>query len=894
MSKIPADPFVLVDGSSYLFRAYHALPPLTTSDNRPTGAIFGVINMLRKLLQQYQPTHVAVVFDSKGKNFRHDLFEPYKANRAVMPEELAAQIEPLHAIIRAMGIPVIVKSGVEADDIIGTLATQAKTKGWFNLISTGDKDFAQLVDEKTVLLNTMSGELLDRENVIKKFEVPPELIIDYLTLIGDTVDNIPGVPKVGPKTAVKWLHSYGSLSDIIKKADEISGKVGENLRNTVVDLPLYRELITIKVDVELEETLDSLVLQKPDKKSLREWYERLEFRNWLGELDRSISQDSQKSYETVLDKKAFSRWLDRLAASDCFAFDTETNSLDYMSAEIVGLSFSIMSHEAAYVPLAHDYEGAPQQLSREWVLSELKELLEDPNKPKIGHNLKYDMEVLANYGITMRGVTFDTMLESYVLGSTSSRHDLNTLAKRFLNHEAITFEEVAGKGAKQVTFNQVELEKAAEYAAEDADLTLQLHQSLWPQLCDLEKQKRLFEIVEIPLVPVLARMERTGVLIDPEALSRQGKELESKRDILEKEIYTIAGEEFNISSPKQLQAILYEKLKLPILEKTPGGQPSTAEPVLQELSHEYELPQKILDYRSLTKLQTTYVDKLPQLIHPKTGRIHTSYHQAVTSTGRLSSSDPNLQNIPIRTLEGRKIRAAFIASPGYKILAADYSQIELRILAHFSQDPGLLEAFTAGLDVHRSTAAAVFGVEQHAVTDEQRRHAKAINFGLLYGMSAFGLAKQLGIAREEAQEYMDLYFQCFPKVKSFMEQVRSQAVEQGFVETLLGRRLYLPDLKSPRVFNRRAAERAAINAPMQGTNADIIKLSMIKLDQWIRQEEPELRMLMQVHDELVFEVPENRLEVVKPAIQKIMEEIVALTVCLQVGIGVGDNWDEAH
>ncbi len=894
MQSIPKDPLILVDGSSYLFRAYHALPPLNNSKNEATGAIFGVVNMLKKLLAQYEPSRVAVVFDSKGKNFRHKLYQEYKANRSVMPDELAQQIAPLHGIIRAMGFPLIAIPGVEADDIIGTIAHQAKQQGLFTLISTGDKDFAQLVDEQAFLVNTMTGDLFDRDKVVEKFAVPPERIIDYLTLIGDTVDNIPGVPKVGPKTAVKWLNTYGSLESIVQNAEKITGKVGENLRAAIPDLPLYQALVTIKLDVPIESEIKDLVLGAPDKAELREWFEKLEFKNWLKILDKEEVVNTKVDYTTVLTKADFSIWMKKLSKASLISFDTETTSLDYMSAEIVGLSFAVKPGEAAYVPLAHHYEGAPEQLDQDWVLAQLKPLLEDTNKHKVGHNLKYDMEVLANYDIALNGVQFDTMLESYVLGSTLSRHDLDTLAKRHLGHDTISFEEVAGKGVKQITFDQVEISKAAFYAAEDANVTLALHQTLWPELELLDKQKRLFETLEIPLISVLAKMERQGVLIDPVMLEKQSGTLDTKIKNLEEQIHLLAGKPFNISSPKQLQAILFEELELPVLEKTPGGQASTAESVLQELSHEYELPALILEYRSLSKLKSTYVDKLPQLIHSKTGRIHTSYHQAVTSTGRLSSSDPNLQNIPIRSAEGRKIRHAFVAETGYKIVAADYSQIELRIMAHLSQDPGLLFAFAAGEDIHQSTAAAVFSVKPSEVTSEQRRRAKAINFGLMYGMSAFGLAKQLDMTREEAQAQMEQYFACFPKVEAFMKEIKEIASKQGYVETLLGRRLYLPDLKSSRTFVRRAAERAAINAPMQGTNADIIKCAMIQLDRWIREVCPQVRMIMQVHDELVFEIPKEMIDFAVPKIQSIMEKVIPLSVPLSVDVGIGDNWEEAH
>ncbi|HXH55513.1 MAG TPA: DNA polymerase I, partial [Gammaproteobacteria bacterium] len=894
MPVIPKNPFILVDGSSYLFRAYHALPPLTTSKGLPTGAIYGVVNMLRKLIKTYHPEKMAVVFDSKEKNFRHALYEPYKANRTVMPDELQQQIEPLHAIIKAMGLPLVVIPGIEADDIIGTLAEQAKANGIFTLISTGDKDFAQLVCEEIFLINTMSDDIFDRERVIEKFEVPPEQIIDYLTLIGDTVDNVPGVPKVGPKTAVKWLQTYGSLEAVVAQALDIPGKIGENLRNALQQIPLFKELVTIQVHLPIEYKVADFVPQKPDEEALKVLFLELELKTWLKDLNgteviklsetvkenikenikkidnKNIEQDAesftaesaQKSakYETILKKTAFEKWLKKLENSELFVFDTETTSLDYMLAEIVGLSFAVIPGEAAYLPLAHNYMGAPPQLNREWVLEKLRPLLEDKKRPKIGHNLKYDSEVLANHGIMLQGIAFDTMLESYVLNSTGTRHDMDTLAERYLHYKTMSFEEVAGKGAKQITFNQVPLESAAFYAAEDADVTLKLHQTFWPLLQQLPKQKIVFETIEMPLVPVLVRMERGGVLIDPECLAAQSVALGKRLAEIETEAYQIAGQSFNINSPKQLQEILYTQLKCPVLEKTPTGQPSTAESVMQQLAEDYPLPQIILEYRSLSKLKSTYADKLPQQINVKTGRVHTSYHQAITSTGRLSSSDPNLQNIPIRSPLGRKIRSAFIAPAGYKIVAADYSQIELRIMAHMSQDQGLLKAFSMGDDVHQSTAAAVFGVSLEAVTSVQRSRAKAINFGLMYGMSAFGLAKQLGISRGDAEKQVERYFTCFPRVRIFMEEIRRRALEEGFVETLTGRRLYLPDLKSSYMATRRAAERAAINAPMQGTNADIIKLAMIQLDQWILQNSLDIRMIMQVHDELVFEVSEKILD----------------------------------
>lgn len=910
MFKIPKDPFILVDGSSYLFRAYHALPPLTNSKGNPTGAIYGVINMLRKLLSEYKPSKMAVVFDSKEKNFRHALYDAYKANRIMMPDELQIQIEPLHDIIKAMGLPLVVIPGVEADDVIGTLAVQAKKEGLLTLISTGDKDFAQLVDENIILINTMSGEIYDRSRVIEKFEVPPEKIIDYLALIGDSVDNIPGVPKVGPKTALKWLEVYGSLDNIICCAEEIPGKVGENLKDTLDKLPLYRKLVTIDVEVSLPFSYKDFSIAAADEQKLKALFTELEFKTWLKALGEkqnsqtegspttteiSVSEENKKvDYETILTQEHFEHWLTDLEQSTLFAFDIETTSLDYMSAEIVGISFALKPGQAAYVPFIHDYEGAPSQLERTWVLTKLKPLLENEKSKKIGHNLKYDLEVLASHNITLRGIAFDTMLESYVLESTANRHNMDAVALRHLSYKTISYEEVAGKGAKQIPFNKVSIEKASFYAAEDADITLQLHTALWRKLENLPKQKTVFETIEMPLISVLAYMERLGVLVDAKKLTLHSKELEKRLEILENEAHVLAGESFNLSSPKQLQEILFNKLKLPSLEKTPGGQHSTAESVMQELAEKYALPKVILEHRSLTKLKSTYTDKLVLQIDPKTGRIHTSYHQAVTATGRLSSSDPNLQNIPIRTEEGRKVRAAFIAAPGFKIVAFDYSQIELRIMAHLSQDKNLLEAFSLGDDIHRSTAASVFGVSLAAVTSEQRRSAKAINFGLMYGMSVFGLSRQLNIARDEAEQHMQRYFSCFPGVKAFMENTRRLALEQGYVETLMGRRLYLPDLQSRNQAVRRAAERAAINAPMQGTNADIIKLAMIKIYKEIIANNEDVHMIMQVHDELVFEIKENYVEEMSLKITKIMEQIAPLSVKLKVDVGIGANWDEAH
>jgi DNA polymerase I len=897
---IPKDPLILVDGSSYLFRAYHALPPLSTRTGQPTGAIVGVINMLKKLINHYNPSKIAVVFDAKGKNFRHALYAAYKAHRAVMPEDLAVQIDPLKAVIEAMGLTLITVPGVEADDVIGTLAFQAKAHDQCVLIASGDKDFVQLIDPLLFVVNTMTDQVLDEQAVFQKFEIRPNQMVDYLTLIGDTVDNIPGVPSVGPKTAVKWLKSHETLENIIKHATEISGKVGESLRATVPQLPLFKRLVTIQTDVALDYTMNDCLLKKPDHETLEQLLTELECTHLLKHVSmfQEDTKEAQaactKDYETILSQEHFEQWLQRLEKAELFSFDTETNSLDYMVAEIIGLSFAITAYQAAYVPLMHDYEGAPVQLDREAVLERLRPLLENEAKAKVGHNLKYDKEVLANHGITLRGLRFDTMLESYVLGSTLSRHSLAMLSKKYLQAETISFEDLAGKGKKQLTFNQIEIEKAAFYAAEDADLTLQLHHHFWPRLQASQLEKKVFEQIEMPLVPVLVAMERGGVLVDTAVLARQAVDLEKQLQGYADRIYTLAGKDFNIDSPLQLQSVLYEDLKLPIFQKTPGGQPSTAEAVLERLAENFELPGIVLHYRSLSKLLSTYVHRLPEQMNVKTGRVHTSYHQAVTGTGRLSSSNPNLQNIPIRTPEGRKIRSAFIAPSGYKIVSADYSQIELRILAHLSQDPGLLEAFSLGDDIHRNTAAAVWNVPLEAVTPEQRRSAKAINFGLMYGMSAFGLSKQLGIPLDAAQLQVDRYFECFSGVKQFMAQVVAEGVAQGYVQTIKGRRLYLPDLKSSNVSARRAAERAAVNAPMQGSNADIIKLAMIELYRVIQDKPESIRMIMQVHDELVFEVLDADVPQATEQIRRIMEGVCTLSVPLKVDIGVGNNWDEAH
>jgi len=900
LSMTSKPPFILVDGSSYLFRAYHALPPLANSQGEATGAIVGVVNMLRKLLQEYHPEHMAVVFDAPGGTFRNELYEAYKAHRPPMPDDLRQQIDPLHRIVEAMGLPLLVVPDVEADDVIGTLSTHASKQGMDTLISTGDKDLAQLVDERTTLINTMNDSLLDPRGVEQKFGVRPDQIVDYLALVGDTVDNIPGVPKCGPKTAAKWLDRYGSLDELMAHADEIKGKVGEYLRDSLEMLPLSRELTRIRRDLDLQLDPRQLVPREPDRETLRELYGRLEARRLLSTLDDVGSgaaparQDGV--YETLLGQPALDAWLQRLRTAELFAFDTETTSLDYMQAEIVGVSFAIEPGRAAYLPLAHDYPGAPEQLDRQRALEALRPLLEDSGQAKVGQNLKYDMSVLARYGIELRGIEYDSMLESYVLDSTATRHDMDSLAGKYLNRKTIKFEEVAGKGAKQLTFNQIPLQQAAPYAAEDADVTLQLHQVLWPRLKTVNSLRNLFREIEMPLVPVLSRMERIGVKIDRGMLARQSQELSERLHVLEQQAYQVAGRPFNLGSPKQIGEIFFGELDLPVITKTPKGAPSTSEAVLQELADQgHELPDLILQHRGLSKLKSTYTDKLPQMVDPDTGRVHTSYHQAVAATGRLSSSDPNLQNIPVRTEEGRRIRQAFIAEEGYRIVAADYSQIELRIMAHLSGDQGLMQAFAAGEDIHRATAAEVFGVASaEAVTADQRRSAKAINFGLIYGMSAFGLAKQLGIERKAAQEYVDRYFERYPGVREFMERIREDARDKGYVETLFGRRLHLPEINARNGQRRAAAERTAINAPMQGTAADIIKRAMLKVDAWVKDEGDSLRMIMQVHDELVFEVRQGEVERLSATIREHMEAAAELKVPLVVDVGVGDNWDEAH
>ncbi|MCG8517478.1 MAG: DNA polymerase I [Pseudomonadales bacterium] len=904
MSQQQTPPVVLIDGSSYLFRAFHALPPLTTSKGQPTGAIKGVISMIRRLDQDFPGSRVVVVFDAKGKTFRHDLYAEYKANRPPMPEDLASQIDPIHQIIRAMGLPLLIVPDVEADDVIGTLAHEATSKGIDVVISTGDKDMAQLVSDHVTLINTMTDTRMDRDGVVDKFGVGPERIIDYLALVGDSVDNIPGVTKCGPKTAVKWLQSYGDLDQLMARADEVKGKIGENLRDALEQLPLSRELATIKTDVELDFGLEALKHDDEQRDTLLSLFREYEFKTWVAELEGQdtaseepapTTSEIETNYQTITTEAELDEWLQRLTKAPLFAFDTETTSLNYSQAEIVGVSFAIEPGEAAYVPLAHDYLGAPEQLDRDQTLAKLKPLLEDPSHHKVGQNLKYDKNVLANHGITLEGIAEDTMLESYVLNSVASRHDMDSLARKYLGLDTIKFETIAGKGAKQLTFNQIDLEQAAPYAAEDADITLRLHQTLRPQLDGLGRLAEVYNTIELPLVPVLSRMEQRGALVDAERLATQSKELAARMEELQAAAYEEAGEEFNLGSPKQLQAIFYDKMGLPVIKKTPKGAPSTAEPVLQELAHEHALPRLILEHRSLSKLKSTYTDSLPGMISARSGRVHTSYHQAVAATGRLSSSEPNLQNIPIRTAQGRRIRQAFIASEGYKLMAADYSQIELRIMAHLSGDEGLLTAFANGEDIHRATAAEVFGVALEDVSDDQRRSAKAINFGLIYGMSAFGLARQLDVERKVAQQYIDRYFERYPGVLRYMDDIRKQAHDDGYVETLFGRRLYLPEINARNKQMQQAAERTAINAPMQGTAADIIKRAMITVEEWLLSEHPDdARMIMQVHDELILEVREDAVERVREGLVARMSAAAELRVPLLVEAGVGDSWDEAH
>lgn len=912
-------PLVLVDGSSYLYRAFHALPPLTTSKGMPTGAVKGVLNMLKSLRKQYPDSLFAVVFDAKGGTFRDAMFAEYKANRPSMPDDLRVQVEPLHASVRALGYPLLCVEGVEADDVIGTLARSSAAAGRPVIISTGDKDMAQLVDGHVTLVNTMTGSVLDIAGVHEKFGVGPEHIIDFLALMGDKVDNIPGVPGVGEKTAVGLLTGIGGgLRDLYDNLDKVPALAIRGAKTLPAKLEEHRdaaflsyELATIKCDVELDVEVDALVCGEPDREALLALYTEMEFKSWVAEVQRSapqaggsvaadvepVAEKVEPKYETILDQARFDAWLEKLRQAPLFVFDTETTGLDAQQAQLVGLSFAVEPHEAAYVPLAHDYEGAPAQLDRDAVLLALKPLLEDPAKGKIGQNAKYDINILANGSpaILMRGVAYDTMLESYVLDSTATRHDMDSLAQKYLDHTTIGFEDIAGKGAKQLTFNQIPLEKAGPYAAEDADITLRLHHALQARLATTPSVLPVLMDIEMPLVPVLAKIERQGALVDAALLGVQSGELGAKLVELEREAYALAGEAFNLGSPKQLGAILYDKLGMPVLSKTAKGQPSTAEAVLDDLAEQgYPLPKVLMQYRSLSKLKSTYTDKLPGQINPRTGRIHTSYQQAVAATGRLSSSDPNLQNIPVRTAEGRRIRQAFVASPGYKLLAADYSQIELRIMAHLAKDEGLLHAFRNDLDVHRATAAEVFGVALADVTSDQRRSAKAINFGLIYGMSAFGLAKQIGVDRKQSQDYIDRYFTRYPGVLAYMERTRAQAAEQGFVETLFGRRLYLPDINAKNPALRKGAERTAINAPMQGTAADIIKRAMVAVDNWLTDSKLDARVILQVHDELVLEVREDLVEQVKDEIRGYMSGAADLDVPLLVEVGVGSNWDEAH
>lgn len=931
MATIPENPLILIDGSSYLYRAFHAYPGTMSNGDIPTNAVYGVVNMLRSMMRQFASDRIAVVFDAKGKTFRDDMYPEYKANRPPMPDDLRCQIEPLHQVIKAMGLPLIAIEGVEADDVIGTLAYQASQQGMPVLISTGDKDMAQLVDDNITLINTMTNVVMDREGVIEKFGIPPELIIDYLALMGDKVDNIPGVPGVGDKTATALLQGIGGLSQLYDHLDDIAAlsfRGSKTMAKKLVDNKdnalLSYQLATIKLDVALQETPESLLKIEPNKDELIKLYGQLAFKSWLNELleggtgvveadekaqtsvrsgaspveseiNNAAANIDRSQYQTIFDQATFDIWLDKLKASELFAFDTETDSLDYMVANLVGLSFAVAEGEAAYVPVAHDYLDAPEQLDRDWVLAQLKPLLEDDTKAKVGQNLKYDASVLARYGIEMKGIKHDTMLASYVYNSVGGKHDMDSLALRFLQHSCISFEQLAGKGKNQLTFNQIDLNAAAVYAAEDADVTLRLHNRLFANIEQDEKLNAIYQEIEVPLVPVLSRMERTGVLIDDMKLSAQSQEIAVRLGELEQKAYEIAGQPFNMNSPKQLQTILFEQMGLPVIKKTPSGTPSTAEEVLQELALDYPLPSVIMEYRGLAKLKSTYTDKLPKMINPHTGRVHTSYHQAVTATGRLSSTDPNLQNIPIRNEEGRRIRQAFVAPHGYKILAVDYSQIELRIMAHLSGDQALLDAFQQGKDIHAATAAEIMGVSIEQVSSEQRRRAKAVNFGLIYGMSAFGLAKQLGIPRGEAQAYMDKYFERYPGVMQYMEDTRSNASQHGYVETIFGRRLHLPEITSRNVMRRKAAERAAINAPMQGTAADIIKKAMLLVDQWIQEEgNGRVKLLMQVHDELVFEVEESCLTEIESKVQQLMESAAQLNVPLVAEAGHGDNWDQAH
>ncbi|MFT2092824.1 DNA polymerase I [Paraglaciecola sp. 2405UD69-4] len=904
-----SEPLILVDGSSYLFRAYHVpyLQALSTSYGQPTGAITGVLNMIKSLQKSYPTGNIVVIFDAKGKTFRNDMYPDYKANRPPMPDDLRTQIEPLHRIIEAMGLPLLVIDGVEADDVIGTLAHQASELKIETIISTGDKDMAQLVTPHVRLINTMTNVEMDEAGVIEKFGVRPNQIIDYLALMGDKVDNIPGVNKCGPKTAAKWLNEHSSLEEVIANADKVKGKIGEYLREAIEFLPLSYKLATIKLDVKLTQSLNDLKPLPQKDNDLIELANKYELKRLLSEITqktpppKAISDNDDETsihnenYQTVFTQEALDTWLKKISSSPLFAFDTETTSLNYMDAELVGVSMCIAEGEAAYIPFAHDYPDAPDQLNRESVLSALKPILEDKSIKKVGQHLKFDKNVLANYDIDLQGIAFDTMLESYVLNSVGSKHNMDSLAETYLDKTTIHFEDIAGKGSKQLTFNQISIDKAAPYAAEDADITFRLHNKIWGQLSTEQELKEVFESIELPLIPVLARMEQFGVLINSQNLAQQSQDIAMRVLEIEKDVYDLAGEEFNLGSTKQLQEILFNKLKLPVLKKTPKGAPSTAEEVLQELANSYPLPKLLMEYRGLSKLKNTYTDKLPKMINPRTGRVHTSYHQAITATGRLSSTDPNLQNIPIRTPEGRRVRQAFIARDTYKIVAADYSQIELRIMAHLSGDKGLLNAFASGKDIHTATASEVFSTPLEEVTVEQRRNAKAINFGLIYGMSAFGLSRQLNISRQDAQRYMDLYFERYPGVLTYMEDTRVLVKEKGYVSTVFGRRLYLPEINASNGMRRKGAERAAINAPMQGTAADIIKKAMIVVDNWIQAlPNDDIRMIMQVHDELVFEIAEHKIAEYQPKIITLMEQAVSLNVPLVVEAGIGDNWDEAH
>lgn len=907
-------PIILVDGSAYLYRAFHAMPPLTNSKGQPTGAIYGVVNMLRRLVTDYQPEYMAVIFDASGKTFRDDIYEEYKANRERMPDDMRAQIKPLYKLVELMGFPLLIVPGVEADDVIGTLSVQATEKGYSTIISTGDKDMAQLVNDKVTLVNTMTNTVMDVDTVKEKFGVPPDQIIDYLALVGDTSDNIPGVPSCGPKTAAKWLAAHGSLQSVMANADSVKGKIGEKLRDSLAFLPMSYELATIRLDVELEQGIEELSLHEPQQEELAEMYTDMEFRTWSKELadgmsplqtrnaqggapaapDTSVKAVAQSHYQTITTMAELDKWIVELEAAELFAFDTETTSLNYMQAEVVGVSFAVSPGKAAYVPLAHDYEGAPEQLDRTEVLEKLRPLLEGSKRNLIGQHIKYDINVLANHDIHLVNVAHDTMLESYVLDSTATRHDMDSLAKKYLGVDVVKFEDLAGKGKNQKTFNEIDIDKASHYAAEDADITLRLHEALWPKLSAVPRLAGLYKDIEIPALHVLSRIERTGVRIDDAMLAKQGKKIAATIAEVKAAAYEDAGREFNLGSPKQIGQIFFEEKQFPVIRKTPKGQPSTAEDVLEQLALDYPLPKLILQHRGLTKLMSTYIEKLPLQIDSATARVHTSYNQAVASTGRLSSTDPNLQNIPVRTEEGRRIRESFIAEEGYRLLAADYSQIELRIMAHLSEDDGLLNAFAKGLDVHKATAAEVFGVPLELVESDQRRSAKAINFGLIYGMSAFGLAKQLDIPRGEAQEYINLYFDRYPGVKSYMDQTRALAKEQGYVETVFGRRLYLPDINARNAQMRNYAERTAINAPMQGTAADIIKRAMIKVDKWIASDGIDARIIMQVHDELVLEVKAGELDNVGDKVRELMTSSAQLKVPLEVDVGIGNSWEEAH